>query len=152
MQITKKDIIQKLYDIEKNNNVKVGRLVQKTVRNEIIPIEVIKFINKYDKSFLQIYDTYNTIYNSRNRNPLYRNLRNKNLDIEEMAIAMSSLVTKILISRSMMSEEDKEIFCKAMNIDKINNSLTTYSLTGDYSQMLNCFNDVNELLHLLYSE
>lgn len=152
MQITKKDVIQKLYDIEENNNVKVGRLVQKTVRNEIIPIEVIKFINKYDKSFLQIYDTYNTIYNSRNRNPLYRNLRNKNLDIEEMAIAMSSLVTKILISRSMMSEEDKEIFCKAMNIDKINNSLTTYSLTGDYSQMLNCFNDVNELLHLLYSE
>ena len=47
MQITKKDIIQKLYDIEENNNVKVGRLVQKTVRNEIIPIEVIKFINKY---------------------------------------------------------------------------------------------------------
>ena len=152
MQITKKDIIQKLYDIEENNKVKVGRLVQKTVRNEIIPIEVIKFINKYDKSFLQIYDTYNTIYNSRNRNPLYRNLRNKNLDIEEMAIAMSSLVTKILISRSMMFDEDKDLFCKAMNIGKINNSLTQYALTGDYSEMLKCFNDVNELLHLLYSE
>ena len=152
MQITKKDIIQKLYDIEENNKVKVGRLVQKTVRNEIIPIEVIKFINKYDKSFLQIYDTYNTIYNSRNRNPLYRNLRNKNLDIEEMAIAMSSLVTKILISRSMMFDEDKDLFCKAMNIEKINNSLTQYALTGDYSEMLKCFNDVNELLHLLYSE
>lgn len=152
MQITKKDIIQKLYDIEENNKVKVGRLIQKTVRNEIIPIEVIKFINKYDKSFLQIYDTYNTIYNSRNRNPLYRNLRNKNLDIEEMAIAMSSLVTKILISRSMMADEDKDLFCKAMNIEKINNSLTEYALTGDYSEMLKCFNDVNELLHLLYSE
>lgn len=152
MQITKKDIIQKLYDIEENNNVKVGRLIQKTVRNEIIPIEVIKFINKYDKSFLQIYDTYNTIYNSRNRNPLYRNLRNKNLDIEEMAIAMSSLVTKILISRSMMADEDKDLFCKAMNIEKINNSLTQYALTGDYSEMLKCFNDVNELLGLLYSE
>lgn len=152
MQITKKDIIQKLYDIEKTNNVKVGRLIQKTVRNEIIPMEVIKFINKYDKSFLQIYDTYNTIYKSKNKNPLYRNLRNKNLDIQEMAIAMSSLVTKILISRSIMSEEDKEIFCKAMNIEEINNSLTKYSLTGDYSQMLECFRQVNELLHLLYSE
>lgn len=152
MQITKKDIIQKLYDIEKTNNVKVGRLIQKTVRNEIIPMEVIKFINKYDKSFLQIYDTYNTIYKSKNKNPLYRNLRNKNLDIQEMAIAMSSLVTKILISRSIMNEEDKEIFCKAMNIEEINNSLTKYSLTGDYSQMLECFRQVNELLHLLYSE
>lgn len=152
MQITKKDIIQKLYDIEKTNNVKVGRLIQKTVRNEIIPMEVIKFINKYDKSFLQIYDTYNTIYKSKNKNPLYRNLRNKNLDIQEMAIAMSSLVTKILISRSIMNEEDKEIFCKAMNIEEINNSLTEYSLTGDYSQMLECFRQVNELLHLLYSE
>ena len=79
MQITKKDIIQKLYEIEEKNNLKLGREVQKVVRSENIPFDIIKLINKYDKNFLQIYDTYNTIYNSRNRNPLYRNLRNKNI-------------------------------------------------------------------------
>ena len=42
-------------------------------------MNIIKLINKYDKGFLQIYDTYNTIYNSKNRNPLYRNLKNKNI-------------------------------------------------------------------------
>ena len=81
MQITKKDIIQKLYEIEEKTGEKTGREVQRVVRSENIPIEIIKFINKFDSRFLQIYDTYNTIYNSRNKNPLYRNLRNKDLEI-----------------------------------------------------------------------
>ena len=68
MQITKKDIIQKLYEIEEQNeDLKLGREVQRVVRSEVIPIDIIKLINKYDKNFLQIYDTYNTIYNSRNK-------------------------------------------------------------------------------------
>ena len=103
MQITKKEIIQKLYDIADANNLKLGREVQKVVRSETIPLDIIKLINKYDKNFLQIYDTYNTIYSSRNKNPLYRNLRNSHLDISETAIAMSSLVTKILISCSKIA-------------------------------------------------
>ena len=105
MQITKKEIIQKLYDIADANNLKLGREVQKVVRSETIPLDIIKLINKYDKNFLQIYDTYNTIYSSRNKNPLYRNLRNSHLDISETAIAMSSLVTKILISCSKIENE-----------------------------------------------
>ena len=39
MQITKKDIIQKLYEIEEKTGEKVGREVQKVVRNENIPID-----------------------------------------------------------------------------------------------------------------
>ena len=104
MQLTKKEIMQKLYDIEEKEGIKVGRLIQKMVRNELIPMDVIKFINKYDKDFLQIYNTYNVIYNSRNKNPLYRNLKNKDLKIEEKAIAMSSLITKILISCSKIED------------------------------------------------
>ena len=63
MQLTKKEIMQKLYDIEEKEGIKVGRLIQKMVRNELIPMDVIKFINKYHKDFLQIYNTYNVIYN-----------------------------------------------------------------------------------------
>ena len=67
MQITKKDIIQKLYEIAEKTGVNQDREVQRVVRNEIIPIDIIKTINKFDTSFLQIYDTYNTIYKTRNK-------------------------------------------------------------------------------------
>lgn len=153
MQITKKDIIQKLYEIEENTDIKLGREVQRVVRSENIPIDVIKMINKYDKNFLQIYDTYNTIYLSRNKNPLYRNLRNPNLNIEEVAIAISSLVTKILISCSKIGDiEDKKIFANAMNVDRINQALTKYALYGQTEELLDNAKQVRELLELLYSE
>ena len=153
MQITKKDIIQKLYEIEEKTDLKLGREVQKVVRNENIPVDIIKLINKYDKGFLQIYDTYNTIYNSRNKNPLYRNLRNPNLVIEEVAIAISSLVTKILISCSKIQDEkERQIFANAMNIDQLNSSLTKYALLGDITDLMENAKQVRELLEMLYSE
>lgn len=154
MQITKKDIIQKLYEIEEQHEeLKLGREVQKVVRSEVIPIDIIKLINKYDKSFLQIYDTYNTIYSSRNKNPLYRNLRNPNLIITEKAIAISSLVTKILISCSKIDdEEEKKIFANAMNIDQINSAITKYALFGETDELLEVSKQVRELLEMLYKE
>lgn len=153
MQITKKDIIQKLYEIEENTDLKLGREVQKVVRSEVIPIEIIKLINNYDKDFLRIYDTYNTIYLSRNKNPLYRNLRNSNLIIEEKAIALSSLVTKILISSSKIEEEsERQIFANAMMVDKINSALTNYAMFGKEEELLDIASQVKELLEMLYKD
>lgn len=153
MKITKKDIIQKLYEIEEKTDLKLGREVQKVVRSEIIPIDIIKLINKYDTGFLQIYDTYNTVYNSRNKNPLYRNLRNSNLRIEEKAIALSSLVTKILISCSKIEDEDeRKIFANAMNIDQLNNAISEYAIYGKADNLLENCKQVRELLELLYTE
>ena len=142
-----------MYEIEEKTDLKLGREVQKVVRSENIPIDIIKLINKYDKEFLQIYDTYNTIYNARNKNPLYRNLRNQNLIIEEKAIAISSLVTKILISCSKIdNEEEKRIFANAMNIEQLNSALTKYALLGDATELLDNANQVRELLEMLYIE
>lgn len=153
MQLTKKDIIQKLYDIEEKENLKLGREVQKIIRSETIPIDIIKLINKYDKEFLQIYDTYNTIYMSRNRNPLYRNLKNEHLQLSEVAIAMSSLVTKILISCSKINvDQERLIFANAMNVDRINLALTNYSMFNRSEELIQCAKEVRELLNILYSE
>lgn len=153
MQITKKDIIQKLYEIEETTDTKLGREVQRVVRSEIVPMDIIKLINKYDTEFLQIYDTYNTIYNSRNKNPLYRNLRNANLPIEEKAIAISSLITKILISCSKIeNEEERRIFANAMNIDQLNNSIAEYALYGKTDNLIETCKQVRELLELLYTD
>lgn len=153
MQITKRDIIQKLYDIADENNLKLGREVQRVIRSEIIPIEVIKLINKYDKEFLQIYNTYNSIYESRHRNPLYRNLKNKKLKTEELAVALSSLVTKILISCTKIDNEtERKMFATAMNIDKINAALTDYALFNKTDQLIEISNQVRELLSILYED
>ena len=153
MQLTKKDIIQKLYNIEQQENIKLGREVQKVIRNEVIPMDIIKLINKYDKNFLQIYDTFNTIYISRNKNPLYRNLRNKDLIIPEKAIALSSFVTKVLISCSKIpDEQERELYATAMNIDAINNALTEYSLNNNAEPLLDCMSQIRDLILLLYCD
>ena len=151
MQITKKEFIQKLYEIEESEGIKLGREVQKVIRNEIIPIEVIKLINKYDKNFLKIYDTYNVIYMSRNKNPLFRNLKNKNLSIEEKAVALSSFVTKIFISCTKIDDvNEKLLYTKAMDLPGILNALSIYSNNKDDSLLLDYFNQINELINILY--
>ena len=151
MQITKKDIIQKLYEIEEITGNKLGREVQRVVRSETIPFDVIKIVNKYDNRFLQIYDTYNVIYNSRNKNPLFRNLRNKDLEISELAIAISSLVTKILISCSKITnEKERQLYATAMRVDELNEALTSYSIYNEVEPLVQCGKEVRELLYLLY--
>ena len=153
MQITKKEFIEKLYEIEEKENIKTGRLVQKVIRNEIIPVDVIKLVNKYDNKFLKIYDTYNIIYQSRNKNPLYRNLRNKYLKVEEKVIAISSLVTKILISCSKIKDlEERKVFTQAMNVPKLNEAITNYCVNNDATLLNECANEVSDLLHILYME
>lgn len=150
-QLTKQDILNKLYEIAEKEHLDFTREVQKTIRNEIVPMEVIKILNKYDKSFLPVYDTYNTIYLSRSRNPLYRNLRNKYIEVEEAAIALSSLVTKILISISKMSEEDRTLFAIIMNVEGLNEAITEYS-NGNKDLIMEQHSQVRELLELLFLE
>ena len=139
--------------LKKKQERKHGREVQKVVRSETIPFSTIKLINKYDSRFLPIYDTYNVIYNSRNKNPLYRNLRNKDLEISELVIALSSLVTKILISCSKITnEEERAIFATAMNVEQINNAITSYAVYNEIEPLVQCGKEVRELLNLLYED
>ena len=153
MQITKKEIIQKLYEIEETQGIKTGREVQKVVRNEIIPVDIIKLINNYDTNFLKIYDTYNTIYKSRYKNPLYRNLRNNNISVRELAVALSSLVTRIAISCTKIEDAyDRHIFAEAMNLEEINKAIERYLLHEDATLMIKCVTEIRELLKLLYEE
>lgn len=150
-QLTKQDILNKLYEIAEEENLDFTREVQKTIRNEIVPMEVIKILNKYDKKFIPIYDTYNTIYLSRHKNPLYRNLRNKYIEVEEAAIAISSLVTKILISISKMPEQDRKLFATAMNVKGLNEAVIEYT-TGNTESIMEQHSQVRELLELLFLE
>ncbi len=151
-QLTKQDILNKLYEIAEKEKLDFTREVQKTIRNEVVPMEVIKILNKYDKSFLPIYDTYNAVYLKRFNNPLYRNLRNPYIDVKEAAIALSSLVTKMLISISKMPKEDISIFSTVMNISGINLAITNYAIYGKEDEIMEQHRQVRELLELLFLE
>lgn len=151
-QLTKQDILNKLYEIAEKEHLDFTREVQKTIRNEVVPMEVIKILNKYDKTFLPIYDTYNTVYLKRFNNPLYRNLRNPYIEITEAAIALSSLVTKMLISISKMPEEDITLFATVMNIQGINDAITDYALSKNEEGIIEQHKQVRELLELLFLE
>lgn len=151
-QLNKTDIVNKLYEIAEKEHLDFTSEVQKTIRNEVVPMEVIKILNKYDKSFLPIYDTYNTIYLKRFNNPLYRNLRNPYIKIEEAAIALSSLVTKILISISKLPKEDIKLFSVVTNIEGLNNAITEYAINGNEEELMEQHKQVRELLELLFLE
>ena len=154
MKLTKKEILQKLYEIAETQHMNLDKEVQETIRNEIIPLDVIKLINRYDKHFLQIYETYNVIFKSRFKNPLYRNLRNSDkLTDGELAVALSSLVTKILISCTKIENEKERLFyAQAMNIDRLNFAISEYSLHNESSNLIQCGKEVRELISILYEE
>lgn len=154
MKITKTEIVQKLYDIAEKQKLNVDKEVQETIRKEIIPMNVIKLINKYDKQFLQIYNTYNVVFKSRFKNPLYRNLRySDKLAVDKIAIAISSLVTKISISYSKIEDKkEKRLFAKAMNVSKLNNAISEYLMDGYEEDLLLCAEEIRNLLMILYEE
>ena len=80
-------------------------------------------------------------------------MRNKDLPIEEVAIAISSLVTKILISYSKIeNEQERILFASAMNINRLNSALTNYSLYTNPTELLQCAKEVRELLQILYED
>ena len=84
---------------------------------------------------------------------MYRNLKNLDLITPEKAIALSSLVTKILISCSKIDDiNDRLLFANAMNIEKLNQALTDYALYDQEDELLECYKEVNELLNLLYKD
>lgn len=153
MVITKKEFIQKLYEIEEQNNLNLEREVQKVIRNEQIPLDVIKLINKYDKNFLQIYNTYNQVYSTRNKNPLYKNLKRTSQSLEEKAVTLSSLITKILITATKISDEnERKIFINAMGIKTFSEAINDFYYNDNPEPMLECLTQIRELLELLYKD
>ena len=73
--------------------------------------------------------------------------------IREKAVALSSLVTKILISCSKIENiEDRILFANAMNVDQLNQAITNYALYNNEEDLIEASNQVRELLILLYNE
>lgn len=143
--IDKNSIYSKLKDIKENNpevGTKVSECLKKVVSSQSVPFDVILFVNKY--SPIDQFYTYNKIYENRHKNPLYKNLVNENLPVEEKAIAVSSFITQVMI-RCKEEKDDISDYCDMMNIDFVLEALRDYS-HGDNTKLDEVFYMIRDVL------
>lgn len=151
--ITKPKVYMALNYIKENHNINVTPYIHKTAESESIPAEVIVFINKYLP--IEQFYTYNKVYENRRKNPLYKNLVNENATEYEMAIALSSLVTQIMIHNKELLKEsrtdDTNQFFNAMNTQKILLALRDYTI-GRPENLIETFNSTRDVFKKLYKK
>lgn len=151
--ITKPKVYMALNYIKENHDINVTPYIHKTADSDNIPAEVIVFINKYLP--IEQFYTYNKVYENRRKNPLYKNLVNENATNEEMAIALSSLVTQIMIHNKELVKEsrtdDTKQFFNAMNTQVILNALRDYAI-GRPEKLVETFNSTREVFKKLYKK
>lgn len=150
-QFTKGRAYALLTEIKEKNNINVSPYIHRVAQSDDVPYDVLVFINRY--SPIPQLEVYNHIYENRKRNPLYKNLVNENLSVEERAIALSSLLTQTLIQtkfsvRDKKTEEVKE-YADLMNLDMVTEALMQY-VNGDDKLLNETFLDIRDVLKKLY--
>ena len=131
-----------LIDISKSENISVDEQIDSIDYYGCVTQSVLLFINKYRP--LEQLATYNHIYNNRRKNPLYGNLVNERLPVEERAIALSSYVTQVFIhSKNLIRDnkaEDSEYYLKEISqLDVVTNALMRYAKYNDIDELNRVF-------------
>ena len=136
---------------ESNGAVNVLPYIHKVAMSETVPYDVLIFINKHI-GLPQLY-TYNEIYKRMGSNPLYKNLVNEDLDDENQAIALSSLLTQTLIHTKQLvkenEQEDVQEYAEIMNVRAITEALNDY-VNGDSTKLNEVFLGTREVMKALY--
>lgn len=137
--------------IKNECNVNVSPYIHKVAMSETVPYDVLIFINKHI-GLPQLY-TYNEIYKRMGKSPLYKNLVNENLDDENQAIALSSLLTQTLIHTKQLvkenEQEDVQEYAEIMNVRAITEALNDY-VSGDSTKLNETFLEVRNVVKTLY--
>jgi len=141
-----------LTQIKENKNININKYINEMAGKETIPYNVLTFINKHYP--IEQLEVYNKIYNSRKNNPLYKNLVNENLAIEEMIISLNSLLTQTFIkSKDCVNKgkkEDAKIYFDIMNSNIILESLQDYINNNNEELLKETFYMVREVFKKLY--
>ena len=141
-----------LYDIRDNEGINIDRQVSNIELCKRVPLEVLIFINKYRP--IEQLSTYNHIYNNRRKNPLYHNLVNENLPLEEKALALSSYVTQVLIkSKELVKNgrlQDSSDYLKFTQIDKVLSALSDYAVNDNSVELNKVFFMIRDIFKNLY--
>jgi len=152
--INKTSVYAKLLDIKENKEVDTSKYVREMVGSDTVPFNVLVFINKHYP--IEQLAVYNKIYESRRNNPLYKNLVNENLPIEEMAISLSSFLTHTLIKSKETIKEGREEdgfeYLNITNSEEITNALHEYAKTGETDKLVETFLSIREVFKNLYKK
>lgn len=148
---TKSTAYARLNEIKEIENINVSKYIRKVAESDSVPYDVLVFINRY--SPIPQLEVYNHVYENRHKNPLYKNLVNENLPVEERAIALSSLLTRTLISSKYSvrnnQSDDLQTYGQLMNVRKITEALNKY-LSGDDTLLNETFIEVRNVFKQLY--
>ena len=136
---------------ETGTPVNVSPYMHKVAASDVVPTDVLIFINKHI-GLPQLF-TYNEVYDRRRNNPLYKNLVNENLDDENKAIALSSLLTQTFIHTKQLVKENKQSdipeYTDIMNVKAITEALNDYA-NGNAKKLNEVFFEIRDLLKELY--
>ena len=141
----------KTESVETGKPVNVSPYMKKVASNDTVPTDVLIFINKH-MGLPQLF-TYNEIYDRRRNNPLYKNLVNENLDDENKAIALSSLLTQTFIHTRQLVKENKQNdikeYTELMNVSAITEALNEYA-NGSNKKLNEVFFEIRDVFKELF--
>ena len=148
-EINKAFIYEQLDIIHKEKKIDITPWVSKMVGKSEIPYEVIVFVNKHLP--INKFNTYNQIYNKRRKSPLFRNIIDENLPVEEQAIVLSSLLSQSLIGIKH-SKQEKESIIDAINADIILEALSKYIYENNTSIITEVFSVFQTIFKALFEK
>lgn len=131
----------------KKQGIDITEQVKKIAGKEGVSLSVVKFINEYYPQ--PTMTTLEHIHSKRHKNPLYKNLVNENLNVEDKAIALSSLLTQTMIGLKNIDDDSKKDYCKTMMTEEILDAINSYS-TGDTDKLLEVSNNIRNKIKEIY--
>jgi len=140
-----------LREIKDSKGIDVSKYIHEVASSDSVPYSTIIFMNRH-KGLPQL-ATYNKIYERRRSNPLYKNLVNEKLPIEDKAIALSSFMTQTLIHMKELRNNNQydEMFdyAEIMNLGLVANALEEYGV-GDTNPLNEAFDQVRQMFKMLF--
>lgn len=138
--MTKLACYKKLFEIRDTYQVDITEQLHQLAVMPSPDESIITFISRYNSSpsFLNE-EVVENIYNKRDKNPLYKSLVNESASDIDKAIAMSSLITRVLIDSKSMT--DNKSLLSEMQIHSLTSALSDYA-NGDTSSLLATFDNI----------
>lgn len=132
----------------KDTGVSITEHLERVVGDESVPLDTLVFIDSYFP--LDSVQTYRDIHEKRYNNPLYKNLVNENSSSEDRAVALSSLMTRIMIRMTRMDEKRRKEYASEMHVREISDALNEYSYNKNSDKLNEVFNNTRSILKKLF--
>lgn len=151
--LSKAKAYELLFRINKKQDINIDKYIDMLSKSgDMIPVEVILFINKYNSSTLPQLKVFNIIYSKRRTNPLYKNIMNESATPDEQCLALNSLITQCLIQIKQLRLEERDMLIDIMNVSDILQAITDYLVNGNTKLLRTTFFEVRSIFKNLFKK